>query len=144
MRYATKRPAETPPTPEPSATPTTQHNGTDLGSYLEHDQLVADTDRPVPRAQLTRRVSTALWILRVFTILVGAMVIYVFFSQLGALGSLCRGRAKPHGLRHAGIRRRLMEPLVQGAVLGHQSGAAAPGRLFLGHEGARGNDQPGN
>ena len=80
MRYATKRPAATPLTPPASAT---WHNGADLSSYLEHDQLVADTDRPVPRAQLTRRTSTALWILRIFTILVGAMVIYVFFSQLG-------------------------------------------------------------
>jgi hypothetical protein len=80
MRYPTKRTAGTlvtPPTHEP------QHNGADLSSYLEHDQLVADADRPVPRAQLTTRASTALWILRIFTILVGAMVTYVFFSQLG-------------------------------------------------------------
>jgi hypothetical protein len=80
MRHATKRPAATPPAP---ATQEPQHDGADLRSYLEHDQLVADTDRPVPRAQLTTRASTALWILRIFTILVGAMVIYVFFSQLG-------------------------------------------------------------
>jgi hypothetical protein len=77
MRYATKRPAAPAPPRETHATPTTQHD-----SYLEHDQFVADTDRGVPRAQLTRRTATALWILRVFTILVGAMVIYVFFSQL--------------------------------------------------------------
>jgi hypothetical protein len=61
-----------------------EHDGTDLGSYLEHDQLVADTARPVPRAQLSPRASAALWVLRIFTILVGATVIYVFFSQLGA------------------------------------------------------------
>jgi hypothetical protein len=61
-----------------------KHDGTDLGSYLEHDQLVADTARPVPRAQLSPRASAALWMLRIFTILVGATVIYVFFSQLGA------------------------------------------------------------
>jgi hypothetical protein len=77
MRYVTKRPAATPAKQEP------QHNCADLSSYLEHNQLVADTNRPVPRAQLTTRASTALWILRIFTILVGAMVIYVFFSQLG-------------------------------------------------------------
>jgi hypothetical protein len=82
MRYATKRPAAPAPPRETHATPTTQHDSTDLDSYLEHDQFVADTDRGVPRAQLTRRTATALWILRVFTILVGAMVIYVFFSQL--------------------------------------------------------------
>jgi hypothetical protein len=80
MRYDTKRPAATPPMP-PTQRP--QHDGADLSSYLEHDQLVADTERPVPRAQLTKRASTALWILRIFTILVGAMVIYVFFSELG-------------------------------------------------------------
>ncbi len=61
----------------------TQHGGADPSSYLEHDQLVADTDRPVPRAQLSTRASAALWMLRIFTILVGAMVIYVFFSELG-------------------------------------------------------------
>ncbi len=80
MRYARKRPAAT------QAAHVSQRDGADLrdlSSYLEHDQLVADTDRPVPRAQLTTRASTALWILRIFTILVGAMVIYVFFSQLG-------------------------------------------------------------
>ena len=61
-----------------------RHDGADPGSYLEPDQLVADTDRPVPRAQLSPRASAALWVLRIFTILVGATVIYVFFSQLGA------------------------------------------------------------
>jgi hypothetical protein len=87
MRYATKRPAATPAPPVMPSTPATQdspHDGADLSSFLEQDQLVADTDRPVPRAQLTARASTALWILRIFTILVGAMVIYVFFSQLGS------------------------------------------------------------
>ena len=86
MRYGTKRPVATPTAPTASTAPAAQepqHNGADLRSYLEHDQLVADTDRPVPRAQLTTRASAALWILRIFTILVGAMVIYVFFSQLG-------------------------------------------------------------
>jgi hypothetical protein len=80
MRYAIKRSAATPATP---ATQESRHDGADLSSFLEHDQLVADTDRPVPRAQLAARTSAALWILRIFTILVGAMVIYVFFSQLG-------------------------------------------------------------
>ena len=60
------------------------HDGADLGSYLEHDQLAADTARPVRRAQLSPRASAGLWVLRIFTILVGASVIYVFFTQLGA------------------------------------------------------------
>ena len=86
MRYATKRPAATPATPSTPSTPSTEEHSTTArtsAAILEHDQLVADTDRPVPRAQLTARASTALWILRIFTILVGAMVIYVFFSELG-------------------------------------------------------------
>jgi hypothetical protein len=79
MTDATKRPAITPEKQERR-----QDGGADLGSYLEHDQLAADTDRPVPRAQLSRRATAALWVLRIFVIVTGAMVIYSFFSQLGS------------------------------------------------------------
>jgi hypothetical protein len=51
---------------------------------LEQDQLAIDTRRPVPRKQLSRRASAALWALRIFVIVVGAMVVYAFFSQLGS------------------------------------------------------------
>jgi len=51
---------------------------------LEQDQLAVDTKRPVPRKQLSRRANAALWALRIFVIVVGAMVIYAFFSQLGS------------------------------------------------------------
>jgi hypothetical protein len=51
-----------------------------LASYLEPDQLMADT---VPRAQLSTRAAAGLWALRIFVIAVGAMVVYTFFSQLG-------------------------------------------------------------
>jgi len=54
-----------------------------LVAFLEPDQLVADKSRPVPRAPLSARASLALWALRVFVIIVSAMVIYTFFSQLG-------------------------------------------------------------
>jgi hypothetical protein len=51
--------------------------------FLERDQLVADKARPVPRAHLSARTRVALWVLRVFVLVVSAMVIYTFFSQLG-------------------------------------------------------------
>ncbi len=50
--------------------------------FLERDQLVADTSKPLPRAQLSPRVSAALWTLRVFSLVVSAMVIYTFVHQL--------------------------------------------------------------
>ena len=50
--------------------------------YLEQGQLVADTASPVPRARLSRRASAALWALRIFVIVIGAMVIYSFFARL--------------------------------------------------------------
>jgi hypothetical protein len=54
-----------------------------LPNYLEADQLAAETSRPVPRAALSRRAIVGLWALRVFVVLTGAMVIYVFIDQLG-------------------------------------------------------------
>ena len=49
---------------------------------LELDQFVAETSRPVPRASLGARATTALWALRVFVMLLSAMVIYTFIDQL--------------------------------------------------------------
>jgi hypothetical protein len=49
---------------------------------LERDQLVSDRSRPVPAAVLSRRSRLALWALRIFVVIVGAMVIYTFFAQL--------------------------------------------------------------
>jgi hypothetical protein len=54
----------------------------DLVLFLEPDQLVADKSRPVPRAQLSRRAKIGLWALRVFVLVVSAMVIYTFVSQV--------------------------------------------------------------
>jgi hypothetical protein len=54
-----------------------------LPNYLEADQLAAETSRPVPRARLSRRAVAALWALRVFVVVSGAMVIYVFIANLG-------------------------------------------------------------
>ncbi|MGA2319981.1 MAG: hypothetical protein ABSG95_04460 [Solirubrobacteraceae bacterium] len=49
--------------------------------FLERDQFVAETSRPLPPTALSRRTRTALWSLRVFVI-VGVMVIYAFIDQL--------------------------------------------------------------
>ena len=56
----------------------------ELIAYLESDQLVAERSRPVGRARLGRRARAALWALRVFTIVLSAMVIYTFVAQLGS------------------------------------------------------------
>lgn len=55
----------------------------ELVSFLERDQLVADKSIPVPRAMLSKQASVALWALRTFVLIVGVMVIYTFFVQLG-------------------------------------------------------------
>jgi hypothetical protein len=54
----------------------------ELIMHLERDQFVAETSRAVPRAALSARTTTALWVLRVFVVLVSLMVIYTFFEQL--------------------------------------------------------------
>jgi len=50
--------------------------------HLERDQLVAETNRPLPRAQLTRPTLIALWALRVFVLVLSVMVIYTFIALL--------------------------------------------------------------
>jgi hypothetical protein len=54
----------------------------ELIMHLERDQFVAETSRPVPRARLSRAVSAGLWTLRVFVVVVGAMVVYTFIAGL--------------------------------------------------------------
>jgi len=49
---------------------------------LERDQFVAETSRPVARAELSTRAIAGLGALRVFVILVSLMVIYTFIDQL--------------------------------------------------------------
>ena len=65
------------------ATPDEQRADEELIMFLERDQLVLDKARPVPRARLSARANTALWALRVFVVVVSAMVIYTFVSQIG-------------------------------------------------------------
>jgi len=54
----------------------------ELIAFLERDQLVSDTSRPLPRASVGRAARVALWSLRVFVTVLGAMVVYTFFAQL--------------------------------------------------------------
>jgi hypothetical protein len=53
-----------------------------LVMFLERDQLTADTAIPVTRARMTPRLKTTLWALRVFAVVVSAMVIYTFAANL--------------------------------------------------------------
>jgi hypothetical protein len=61
-----------------------QRPGGEHAVFLEPGQLTTATRRPVPRARLGRRAMIALWALRVLVIILSAMVIYTFFSQLGS------------------------------------------------------------
>ncbi len=54
----------------------------ELFMYLELDQLVAQTLRPLPRAHLDARAVLLLWVLRVAVLIVSAMVIYAFAAHL--------------------------------------------------------------
>jgi hypothetical protein len=54
----------------------------ELIMHLERDQFVAETSKPVARAELSSRTIAALWALRVFVVLVSLMVIYTFAEQL--------------------------------------------------------------
>ncbi len=58
------------------------HEGEQLIMYLEHEQLASDRSIAVPPAQLSRRARAALWLLRIFALIVSFMVIYTFVSQL--------------------------------------------------------------
>jgi hypothetical protein len=55
-----------------------------LIEYLESDQLVEERSRPVAARRLGPGVAWLLWALRIFVVVVGAMVIYTFFAQLGS------------------------------------------------------------
>ncbi|GAC1323118.1 MAG: hypothetical protein NVSMB25_19080 [Thermoleophilaceae bacterium] len=55
----------------------------ELVAYLEPDQLAVDANRPLPRAAVGTATLAALWLLRVFVLVVSAMVIYTFLHQLG-------------------------------------------------------------
>ena len=54
----------------------------DLVEFLERDQLVVDTSRPLERMAPSRRLEVGLWALRVFVTVVSALVIYTFVASL--------------------------------------------------------------
>ena len=56
----------------------------ELVEFLERDQLVQDKQRRLPRAVLSDRARAGMWALRVFCLVVSAMVIYTFFAGLGS------------------------------------------------------------
>ena len=60
----------------------TEREREELVMYLERDQLASDRGRPVPRARLSGRATAGLWALRVFCVVVSAMVVYTFIAQL--------------------------------------------------------------
>jgi hypothetical protein len=49
---------------------------------LELDQYLSATSQPVPRATLSARARAGLWALRIVAVVLGAMVIVTFISQL--------------------------------------------------------------
>lgn len=53
-----------------------------LIEFLEADQLVSDTRRHLPRAQLSHAGELGLWALRIFAVLMAVLVIYTFAAQL--------------------------------------------------------------
>lgn len=54
----------------------------ELIEYLETDQLVAERSRPLAPATLSTGTRAGLWALRVFAVVLAAMVIYTFVAQL--------------------------------------------------------------
>ena len=73
--------APSPTPPDPPVLSDVEYE--ELIEFLERDQLVADTLVPVPPAALSGRAQTLLWALRVFVVVVSAMVVYTFVNQLG-------------------------------------------------------------
>lgn len=57
-------------------------NGEELIMFLEQEQLVSDRSIAVPPARLSGRAKGALWLLRIFVLIVSFLVIYAFASQL--------------------------------------------------------------
>ncbi len=62
--------------------PPLNEDDAELVMFLERDQLVLDKSQPVPRATLGERANAALWALRAFVLVVSAMVVYTFVSQV--------------------------------------------------------------
>jgi hypothetical protein len=70
------------PAPDPTDEQAPPSEEEELIMFLERDQLVSDRVKPVPRAELGRATSLALWALRISVLVVSFMVIYTFIVQL--------------------------------------------------------------
>jgi hypothetical protein len=79
MQPPTSSPA--PPLTSARDTPPPQDRA-DLIMFLEPDQLARDRSVAVAPAHLSGRTRAALWMLRIFALVVSFMVIYTFVSQL--------------------------------------------------------------
>jgi hypothetical protein len=79
---ARQRSEEATQAPAPVAAAVEPPGEEELIMHLERDQFVAETSRPVPRAVLGRGAVAALWALRVFALVVSAMVVYTFIDLL--------------------------------------------------------------
>jgi hypothetical protein len=70
-------------TPQESAQPRQpQRDGEELIMFLEQEQFVSDRSIAVPPARLSGHAKAALWLLRIFALIVSFMVIYTFVAQL--------------------------------------------------------------
>jgi len=58
------------------------HPDDELIHALEPDQIVAVASRPLPRCQLSSAGNVALWLLRIFVLLITALVVYTFIIAL--------------------------------------------------------------
>ena len=58
------------------------HPDDELIHALEPDQVVAAASRPLPRYRLSQGANAALWLLRIFVLLVTALVVYTFIVAL--------------------------------------------------------------
>jgi len=58
------------------------HHENQLIEALEPDQLVAEVSKPLPRLRLSRSVRISLWAVRIFVLIISALVVYVFIVKL--------------------------------------------------------------
>ena len=58
------------------------HPDEELIEALEPDQLLAEKSKPLPRYQLSQIANVALWLLRIFVLLMTALVVYTFVKAL--------------------------------------------------------------
>jgi len=58
------------------------HHDSELIDSLEPDQLVAAVAKPLPRLRVSRPVRIALWVVRIFVLIITALVVYTFVVKL--------------------------------------------------------------